>query len=83
MSFVAQLTLQYESDGWIMVATESGRSGLVPEQYLRITAAGKTPFGGGGDPFAVAGAAADDPFSGGVDPFAGEPCDTRSDAPSC
>ncbi len=50
-----------------MATTESGRSGLVPEQYLQLQAA-KTPFGVGAP---AQPAARDDPFAGG-DPFAGE-----------
>lgn len=71
-----QVTLQYESDGWIMAATATGRSGLIPEAYLRILSSA-TPFSS--DPFRASSAAAvaaappspqDDPFSGG-DPFSG------------
>ncbi len=31
-----QVKLEYESDAWMMVKTESGRSGLVPSNFLRI-----------------------------------------------
>lgn len=70
-----QVTLQYESDGWIMAATETGRAGLIPEAYLRITRGGSGPTPFSADPFGAPSAAAalpqDDPFSGG-DPFSGE-----------
>lgn len=50
-----------------MATTETGRSGLIPETFLRILSS-QTPFSG--DPFG-ASAPQDDPFSGG-DPFAGQ-----------
>jgi len=31
-----QVSLQYESDAWMMVTTDSGRSGLVPSSFLNI-----------------------------------------------
>jgi hypothetical protein len=62
---VEQVTLQYETDGWIMATTETGRSGLIPNTYLRILST-QTPFQD--DPFGAAQQA--DPFAGG-DPFAG------------
>jgi hypothetical protein len=60
-----EVTLQYETDGWIMATTETGRSGLIPNTYLRILST-QTPFQD--DPFGAAQQA--DPFAGG-DPFAG------------
>lgn len=62
---VGQVTLQYETDGWIMATTETGRSGLIPNTYLRILST-QTPFQD--DPFGATQQT--DPFAGG-DPFAG------------
>lgn len=34
--------LQYESDAWMMVSTDSGRSGLVPSSFLKVLT--QSPF---------------------------------------